>query len=441
MRSLESLVILLIVLLAAFVVVVSVHGCDRQGAKSVFRVEEAKAREGSGRVLIVVDTSSSMRGFFAVSPRAYPVQHFLPTEIIPLLAEHRLSQVYSSTLEDMESPIRARDLRTFAVFRDEDMLARRYGSRDTNLTGAFRHLRDEKAFDVIICLTDNVQDLSVKEENKNMTKGLDPVFFDSLTSLGEAGYTLWLIANQSQFRGRYYPVKSSSDGCYHSFIVDKPDLKRPVYLWIMGRDPDRTTQIAAAIVKILKRVAGAASVAAVPLTVLRLQKRKIAFTAHPHDRKSVLMANLDGVSSHWRVPRGAGTLCVPFHLEGFSDAKELSVLVPRLRPHRDWAFIRNDGQAGWSLCVVRSLLPGVGFFSGSSSRSEAILEVAVVTGEDLPPEKRWWKLWSTEDDRLPENIGKTVYLDRLDPLIENLLKTTGNEGPLSRMNLQISKIE
>ncbi len=69
------------------------------------------------------------------------------------------------------------------------------------------------------------------------------------------------------------------------------------------------------------------------------------------------------------------------------------------------------------------------------------MEVAVVTGEDLPPEKRWWKLWSTEDDRLPENIGKTVYLDRLDPLIENLLKTTGNEGPLSRMNLQISKIE
>jgi hypothetical protein len=64
------------------------------------------------------------------------------------------------------------------------MLARRYGSRDTNLTGAFRHLRDEKAFDVIICLTDNVQDLSVKVENMNMTKGLDPVFFDCLPSLG-----------------------------------------------------------------------------------------------------------------------------------------------------------------------------------------------------------------------------------------------------------------
>jgi hypothetical protein len=67
--------------------------------------------------------------------------------------------------------------------------------------------------------------------------------------------------------------------------------------------------------------------------------------------------------------------------------------------------------------------------SGCNS-SKGNLKVVAKAIPKINPEK-WWEQWSTEDDSLEQNAGKTLYLEKLSQIIEEPLRKNYLAGEVS----------
>ncbi len=102
-------------------------------------------------------------------------------------------------------------------------------------------------------------------------------------------------------------------------------------------------------------------------------------------------------------------------------------------PNATWARLsQRDGK--WHLILTYKLIPTRGFFAGCSDNTGNLSIIA--NSFSKSNSRPWWVEWSTQEDCLGENAGKTLYLEKLSRIIEEPLKKKYESG---RITMRINR--
>ncbi len=407
----------------------------------------AETVPATGRALVVLDTSQSMRGYFRAGDR-------LPRTIIQLyLAEHLLNDL--SAFGGIREPLLATIGRDFSdpqpVSTLRPQALPRYDfERDRMLNGGSTRLADVFAgidftqLDLLVLVTDGTQSVafggadSGENASASCAQGNDyGCLIDAVSRrvLAE-GLGLWLVAFRTELVG---PIPAERLDVNGRRVLVKPlpgtRVDRPAYMWVVATRPENGRRFVDQVVVDLKD--SAAKLAAV-VPALESEIHAVEFAPLPECR--------------FRATKHAGFRPAPG--EWSLLTKELESKAPRTLRHRlicvNRAGVKFTPVPGaysfagkWPYANVRSLHeePATDLVFGDEAGETFAIEerdsgpllridcARLPDGDDAPdpplavagtfhakvqdaPES-WWRRWSTDDDTRSENLGQTLYLDRL----------------------------
>ena len=380
---------------------------------------------------IFLDTSMSMRGYFRASPAAgTTIQRFMLADLLGILSEDRLTPIYLSLFGSaIPAPEEIKSLRRWSFFKEQKKLEDTYPQKETNLIGVFENEYFGKNT-VSIIVTDGIQ--SSMEGSQNIIADFDTRIFNVINDKNNSGIYLWLIGVRSEFNGYIYPERPNPQGIRAPFWYSGI---RPIYIWIASHDAETGRNLVEKITARLRSIAGSSGTVKVA---------GLTSVSHPFvdigldtgSSSSPISSKPVGNSTfEWLVGRTQeDILSVPINIDAPEDKLKTAFDIEwdinlELEPKGiRWAkVIKND--EGWTLNLTYALIPGSGFMSGCNS-SKGNLKVVAKAIPKINPEK-WWQHWSTEDDSLEQNAGKTLYLEKLSQIIEEPLRKSYPAGEVS----------
>lgn len=380
--------------------------------------------------IIFLDTSMSIRGYFRVAPIAgTTIQRFMLADLLEILSEDNLTPVYlslfGSTIPASEG---IQSLRRCSFFESRQRLEDTYSQIETNLIGVFENKQFGRNA-VSIIISDGIQ--SSMEGSQNIA-GFDTRIFNVIRDKSNTGIHLWLIGVRSEFRGIVYPERPCPEGKRRSFHHAG---HRPIYIWIASHDVDTGRNLVEKITARLRSITGSSD--AVKVAGLTSVSHPVVDVGLDTDSSSfpIKTKQIDTNSFEWLVGRKQEDIVnVPINIDIPKDKLKTAFDIEwninlELEPKSiRWAKVIKDDE-GWTLNLTYALIPGSSFMSGCSS-SKGNLKVVAKAIPKINLEK-WWQQWSTEDDSLEQNAGKTLYLGRLSQIIEEPLRKSYLAGEVS----------
>lgn len=366
--------------------------------------------------VIFIDTSRSIMGYFRTSSsRATTIQQFLQRELRDIISEENLYPIYLSHFAtEIENPEQIKgNIGNKFVFDSNKELEQTFDGVSTNLIGTFR-TEDFGKYIVSIIITDGIQ--------------ADPEGFDigemlrAIRAKISEGLHFYLLGIKSEFNGYIYPEKPDQWGHKKPFF---DSISRPIYIWIASHDADTGRNLTGKIVTKLSSIAGSPDSVKVA-GVTSVQPPDVNIKLDIDSSSSPIKSKQMDNQFEWLVARTRDEVIkVPVNIEISEDTVQTHLdfewdINLELEPKSiRWAKVIKDDE-GWTLNLTYALIPGNGFMSGCSS-SKGNLKVVAKAIPKINPEK-WWQQWSTEDDSLEQNAGRTLYLGRLSQIIEEPLR-------------------
>lgn len=396
----------------------------------------AKATPRTQGTIIFLDTSMSMRGYFNISPAAgTPIQRFILADLLEIVAEDNLTPAYLSTFGyEIAAPQKIQSLKKWAFFDFPENKERIYSQTQTNLVGVFEK-EEFVSHDASIVISDGIQ--SSAEGSQNIA-GFDTRIFNVIQKRCETGIYLWLIGVKSRFRGVIYPERPCPDGIKRSFHYNG---LRPIYIWIGSHDVAKGYNLVRRVVERINSILDPSETIRVA-GLNYVQPPEINITVDQKSSSSPIKPKkeLDKDNFEWLVRKTEEkeidipiimeekTRTIPSNLSSFEWNKNIELAPQNIK----WAKImKRDGN--WHLILTYKLIPARGFFIGCRDNNGNLSIVANSVSTINP--KPWWAEWSTENDCLNENAGKTLYLGKLSRMIEEPLKKKYESGRIMiRMN-------
>ena len=400
--------------LISFLVLLLTTSCQKKTTGS------SKKSPSVPGTIIFLDTSMSMRGYFRPTPAAgTTIQRFILADLLGILAEDNLTPAYLSSFGSaIPAPEVIQSLRRWSFFESQRNVDDIYSQKETNLIGVFEN-RDFGRSAASIIITDGLQ--SGIEGSGNNIEGFDTRLFKVIKDKNSSGTYLWLIGVRTEFNGYIYPERPNPQGRRAPFGY--PGI-RPVYIWIASHDPNIGYTLVMKIITRIRSIAGPLNAVKVTgLTYVPYPTAKIDIdvdaSSSPIHSKGLKENNFE-----WLVSKTQEEIInVPISLNIPEDPLESNLDIEwrtnlKLVPENiRWAKLVNE-EGDWGLNLTYSYIPGGGF-GCSFSRGE--LNIVAITNPAII-QRPWWSTWSTDDDSSAENANKTLYLERLAPIITSNLK-------------------
>ncbi|MCC6157972.1 MAG: hypothetical protein IT350_07950 [Deltaproteobacteria bacterium] len=410
-------------------------------------VENAQSSPPAGNALIVLDTSQSMRSYFGSDRR------HRRTVIQLYLAEHLLNDMsaFGGVREPMMSSIGGEfsvpkpiaSLREYALPDTDFERNRTFDGGSTRLADVFEKV-DPAEYDLLVLVTDGTQ--SVTFRNVASTEGAAAscvrgndygCLIDAVDRrvLGE-GRGLWLVAFRSELVGPIPSERLDVNG--HHVVVDPPPgtrVFRPAYIWVVANHPDAGRRFVNQVVVDLQDSANrlatvdpdveseihAVEFAPMPECRFRATRHsgfKLAAGEWPLITKQLEAPEPRTLRHRLICVNRKGEKYTPvagtFGFNGESAFPNVQNLFRELET--ELAFDKQeqdvvalvDRESRILLKVDCSRVPDRGGGADPPFATKAIFHARPSASPEV-----WWRQWSTDDDTRPENLGRTLYLDRV----------------------------
>jgi hypothetical protein len=393
------------------------------------KTPEKKASErpiSTPGTIIFLDTSESIKGYFRTSATpATTIQHFLQTEFRNIISENNLYPIYLSPFgSEISPPQQVQDnIGNKFVFISPDRLNEVFSAVTTNLIGVINSVEFNK-YTASIIITDGIQADRGGFDIGEMLRAVR-------AKINE-GLHLYLIGIKSEFNGFIFPEHPNPQGLKIRFWHNG---LRPIYIWIASQDGEISRNLTKKIANKLRSIATSEDAVKVA-GLTSVQPPDVSIELDTDSSSSPIKSKqINNDSFEWLVARTQNEVIkVPVNIEVSEDILQTNSdfkwdINLELEPKKiRWAkVIKND--EGWTLNLTYALIPSSGFMSGCSS-SKGNLKVVAKAIPKINPEN-WWQQWSTEDDSLEQNAGKTLYLGRLSQIIEGPLRKNYPAGEVS----------
>lgn len=369
--------------------------------------------------VVFVDRSASMRGYFRTS--AYPatsIQRFFQVELRNVISESNLSPVYLGYFDTGVGTLsEVADLGGRFLFNTQQELDQAFSGVATDFLGVL-HTEELRKYTASLIVTDGVQSGHGGFDPGEMVRAIRALVQDSVG--------LYLLGVKSEFSGLLYPETPDRYGHRRPFFVT---AQRPIFLWVASKDAAVARVLAEGIAAALASLVGESrEVKVAGLAAMRPPKVSIEAETGGADVPIVVRKVAQGYA--WRLARTQKReISVPLEvqlstarLESFMDVDWHVCLKVETR-QATWACVLQDCDR-WLLRLLYAHMPG-----------RAHLDI-VARAEPRPVETPWWKAWSTNDDSRPENADKTLYLDRIGPLVEECLAAISHTVCAYRVTIQ-----
>ncbi|MBI5222790.1 hypothetical protein HY990_00045 [Candidatus Micrarchaeota archaeon] len=348
-------------------------------------------------VIIYVDTSMSMRGYFnASSEPGTVIQRFMWTPMLTSLKEVEEfydESIYFSTFgnivnepEKLQTPL----LRMFK-FNSLNDVNNLFSGTETRFIELLQNelLKDYRCF---IIISDGVP--STPE-----SIGQEPMLIPTFRNLINSGIHLWLIGIRSEFNGVVYPETHDEYGNIKLFTYKG---RRPIYVWVAAQEKAVGVKIVSKFLKNFNTLSGEDYSNTVKLAELtHIDKPKASLRLNVINMDGILLKehqdHIELRFANWFNGEVDIPLEINWDREAIPHVKEVSF---RIQPHINRVKIINNNHR-WLLRVDSRTV---------SSDINLFLDTTFL----IP---KWWEEWSVNDDSISKNADKTLYLE---PVINKL---------------------
>jgi hypothetical protein len=271
-----------------------------------------------------------------------------------------------------------------------------FNHKETRLEELFasQPLTEQRVF---IILTDAIPS---EEGGVTLAQGLVPAIKQSCFS---QGVHLWIVGLQAEFEGSIYPETPDLHGNRSSFSYQGP---RPVFLWVGADRAHEGALVVKHLVEGLRRE--------VRHRDLERQVRWVALTSQEMPPARLTLENradegfqvAQGTDDPQTYYYGLANDQLPERIEA---RLKLRWAVPPVLPRP----YRLDLRLEPSYQRAFSLLERDGRWWLSIRTGRSLPETVRISGRVVWDQDAWWREWTTEDDSMLENAGRSLFFGQL----------------------------